>query len=430
MMSWLRVAVSAIALLMMLAALVWALGVRDPLQEDDAAPTVSRPDAVQVERGAYLARAGNCRACHTRRGGPAYAGGRAIETPFGTVFTSNLTPDRATGIGDWSPAHFWRAMHHGRSRDGRLLLPVFPYGSYTQVTRQDSDALFAYFMSLPAAAQANRPHDLRWPYGSQWALAVWRALYFRAGGFEPQVERSAEWNRGAYLVRGLGHCNACHTARNWLGASDTGGSDLAGGAVPLQGWYAPSLLRADEAGVAQGGVADVVQLLRTGVSPQGSALGPMAEVVLHSTQFLAPADLQAMAVYLQSLPAMAPATSAPVAVVPASASDTGSKLYERHCADCHGDKGQGVAMAYPALAGNRAVRMDNVSNLVQIVLRGGFAPATAGNPRPFGMPPYQMVLSDQDVAEVITYIRSAWGNQAGAVTVLDVARLRAGVQRY
>jgi len=428
--TWLGVAGTAIALLVALGALVWALGVRDPVSAGEMAPTGAAPDAAQVDRGAYLARAGNCMACHTRRGGPAYAGGRAIETPFGTVFTSNLTPDGATGIGNWSSAHFWRAMHHGRSRDGRLLLPVFPYTSYTQVTRQDSDALFAYFRSLPAEVQTNRPHLLRWPYGSQWALAAWRALYFRAGGFEPQADRSAEWNRGAYLVRGLGHCNACHTARNWLGASATGGSDLAGGAVPMQGWYAPSLLRASEAGVAHWGVADVVQLLQTGVSPQGSAVGPMAEVVLHSTQHLAPADLKAMAVYLQSLPAVAPAALAPVAVVPAPATEAGSKLYERHCADCHGDKGEGVALAYPPLAGNRAVRMDNVSNLVQIVLRGGFAPATAGNPRPFGMPPFQMVLSDQEVAEVITHIRSAWGNQAGAVTVLDVARHRAGDQRY
>ena len=418
------------ALLAMVVLLVWVLGVRDPVPVDDAPPTGSPPDSLQIDRGAYLARAGNCMACHTRRGGPAYAGGRAIETPFGSVFSSNLTPDVPTGIGSWSAAHFWRAMHHGRSHDGRLLLPVFPYASYTMVTRQDSDALFAYLRSLPPTAQANRAHELRWPYRSQWALAVWRALYFRAGALESLPAQSAEWNRGAYLVQGLGHCSACHSARNALGASSAEGAGLAGGVVPMQGWYAPSLLRDSEAAVSRWGVGDVVQLLQTGVSARGSAQGPMAEVVLHSTQYLSPADLQAMAVYLQGLPAAHPQDVAPPAVVPSRSTDAGAKLYERHCAGCHGDKGEGVGLAYPPLAGNRAVQMDNVANLVQIVLRGGFAPATAGNPRPFGMPAFQMVLSDRDVAEVITHIRSAWGHRAGEVTELDVARYRAGDQRY
>jgi mono/diheme cytochrome c family protein len=408
--------------------LVWMLGVHDPVLVDDAARPGLPPDAQLIDRGAYLARAGNCAGCHTRRGAPVPSGGRAIETPFGTVFSSNLTPDPQTGIGNWSAAHFWRAMHHGRSRDGRLLLPVFPYTSYTQITREDSDALFAYFRSLPATTQANRAHELRWPYDSQWALAVWRTLYFRPGSFEAQPDRGAEWNRGAYLVRGLGHCNACHSTRNALGAS-TDRSELTGGPVPMQGWYAPSLVRASEAGVAQWGVADVVQLLQTGVSARGSALGPMAEVVLHSTQHLAGADLRAMAVYLQALPVVAGDGVVSVPGTPPRVTDAGAKLYERHCAECHGDKGEGVALAYPPLAGNRAVRMADVTNLVQIVLRGGFAPATVGNPRPFGMPPFQMVLSDGDVAEVITHIRSAWDNQAGEVTGFDVARHRAGSRR-
>ena len=412
----------AMAAVLALAGAVWWLGMHDPVDVDDAG-TASAAAPEVLARGAYLARAGNCMACHTRRGDVPYAGGRPIATPFGTVFSSNLTPDPQTGIGAWSAAHFWRAMHHGRSRDGRLLLPAFPYTSYTRVTRADSDALWAYLRSLPAVSRTAQAHQLRWPYNTQWALAVWRTLYFRAGPLAPQENRGADWNRGAYLVQGLGHCSACHAPRNLLGAS-ADAEDLAGGQIPMQGWFAPSLLDASEAGVAQWEPAQVVQLLQTGVSQRGSALGPMAEVVLHSTQHLSRDDLRAMAIYLQTLPAHARSASP---VVPATARTLalGERIYKDRCAACHGAAGEGVALAYPPLAGNRAVRMDNTANLVQVVLRGGFSPATAGNPRPFGMPPYQMLLSDAEVAAVISYIRDAWGNQAGGVTELDVAQHRA-----
>ncbi|MFO1194289.1 MAG: cytochrome c [Rhodoferax sp.] len=408
--------------LLLAAALVWWLGVHDTAATGAAVPPAP-VSAQQIERGAYLARAGNCAGCHTRRGGAPYAGGRAIDTPFGTVHAGNLTPDVQTGLGAWSAADFWRALHHGRSRDGRLLLPVFPYTSTTRVTREDSDALFAYLRSLPAVVQPATPHALRWPVGSPWALAVWRALYFRAGVFEPQPAQSAAWNRGAYLVQGLGHCNACHAARNLLGAN-AGVEDLSGGQIPMQGWYAPSLRDPAQAGVAGWETAQVVQLLQTGVSPRGSALGPMAEVVLHSTQYLRPDDLAAMATYLQSLPQAAAATDTG-APAPGRVLALGEQLYGTHCADCHGAQGQGVAGAYPPLAGNRAVRMVPAANLVQVVLRGGYAPATVGNPRPFGMPPFQMLLSDEEVAAVVSYIRQAWGNQASGVSALDVTRHRA-----
>ena len=420
---WLGVAT---VLVVVAITLVWWLGIHDPVDVDGVTPAAAATPQ-QITRGAYLARAGNCMACHTRRGDVPYAGGRAIETPFGTVVAGNLTPDVASGIGAWSAAHFWRALHHGRSRDGRLLVPVFPYTNYTQVTREDSDALFAYLRSLPAVARPAQAHQLRWPYNTQWALAAWRSLYFRAGVFVPQPDRGADWNRGAYLVQGLGHCNACHAARNLLGAS-ADAQALTGGQIPMQGWYAPSLHDPAQAGVADWAPADVVQLLQTGVSPRGSALGPMAEVVLHSTQHLSAADLRAMAAYLQAVPADGRA-AAEMPAAPARVLALGEQVYGRHCADCHGERGAGVPLAYPPLAGNRAVRMDNTANLIQVVLRGGFAPATAGNPRPFGMPPFQMVLSDEEVAAVISYIRHAWGNQAGGVSELDVTRHRAQVQR-
>ena len=430
-----------IVLLIGAAALVWTLNVRDETAVDvkDAGETrlVATPASPELlARGAYLARAGNCMGCHTTRGGARYAGGRAIATPFGIVYTSNITPDPASGIGSWSPLHFWRALHNGRSKSGRLLYPAFPYTSYTQVTRDDSDALFAYLASQSAVAQPNQPHSLRFPYQSQAALAVWRALYFKPGVYRPDASRSAEWNRGAYLVQGLGHCGACHSARNALGATEQG-PGLAGGLIPMQNWYAPPLASAHQAGVGDWDREQIVSLLKTGISPRASVNGPMAEVVLRSTQYLSREDLSAMAQFLKELPKVKTEPEAPAYAEPSSAAATaagrGAKLYEQHCAQCHGDKGQGqgqgVIKAYPALAGNRAVTMPSTVNLVQMVLNGGFAPATEGNPRPFGMPPFMLLLDDTEVAALLTYIRSAWGNQASAVLPLDVNRIRANQSR-
>ena len=412
------------------AALIWGLNVQGEINVSAPVATAA-PSEGLIARGAYLARAGNCMACHTVQGGQAYAGGRGIATPFGTVYTSNLTPDKNTGIGTWSAAHFWRAMHNGRSKSGRLLYPAFPYTSYTQVTRDDSDALFAYLSSLPAVQKINQPHVLRFPYQSQAALAVWRALYFSPGVYEPDPRHSAEWNRGAYLVKGLGHCSACHSARNALGAT-VDALDLAGGLIPMQNWYAPSLTSAREAGVGDWDRAHIVQLLQTGVSPRGSVNGPMAEVVMRSTQYLTAQDLGAMAQFLKELPATHPESGAAQAdrtTVSQAVAEKGAKLYQNHCAQCHGDNGKGVANAYPALAGNRAVLLPQTANLVQIVLNGGYAPATEGNPRPFGMPPFVLVLDDNAVAAVLTHIRGAWGNQASAVTPIEVNRIRANRAR-
>ena len=412
------IALGALALV----ALVWTLNLRgeDSLQDG---PEAAPPTVEQAARGAYLARVGNCMTCHTDRGGAAYAGGRAIETPFGAVYSSNLTPDVQTGIGGWSSGHFWRALHNGRSRDGRLLYPAFPYPNYTMVTRDDSDAMFAFLRSLAAVRQPNRQHGLRWPFNAQAALAVWRALYFTPGPHVPDPARSVQWNRGAYLVDGLGHCSACHTRRNALGAS-ADMLDLSGGLIPMQNWYAPALTSSAEAGVADWPVEHVVQMLQTGIAPRGGVLGPMAQVVMSSTQYWSEPDLRAMAVFLKALPQTArpPPTDAGAAMP--SVAERGARIYEHHCSQCHGDQGQGVSGAYPALAGNRAVLMHESANLVQMVLNGGFAPATAGNPRPFGMPPYLLILSDADVAAVLTHLRTSWGNRAPLVSEFEVSRQR------
>lgn len=429
-----RILIALALLIAGAAAIVAALNFGD---EEDISST-ARPFSAtqaQVARGEYLARAGNCSACHTARGGAAYAGGRALATPFGTIYSSNITPDAKTGIGMWTSAHFWRAMHNGRSRNGRLLYPAFPYTEYTLITREDSDAIFAYLWSLPAVAQPPRTHDLRFPYNSQAALAVWRALFFEPKAFQPEADRPAAWNRGAYLVRGLGHCIACHSARNVFGA--TSDLELSGGLIPAMGWYAPSLLAANEAGVAHWDVTDIVALLKNGFSARGSTMGPMAEVVFRSTQYLSDEDLEAIAVYLQALP-QAPPTDAEEPwwswftgkkAAPSLAEDVrarGAKIYEHHCADCHGDRGEGAVGAFPALAANRTVVLHVPANLIRAVLSGGYLPATRGNPRPYGMPPFSHVLDDSDIASVLSYIRSSWGNDASPVSALEVQQYRAG----
>ncbi|MEW6704124.1 MAG: cytochrome c [Pseudomonadota bacterium] len=415
----LRWGLAALLALSLLAALVWVLNRRDesPIAQHQP-PTALAPE--QVARGAYLARAGNCLGCHTARGGAPYAGGRAIDTPFGTVYSSNLTPDADTGLGRWSADHFWRALHNGRSRDGRLLYPAFPYPDYTQVARADADAIYAYLRSLPPVKQPNRAHVLRFPYDTQAALAVWRALYFRPGVYRPEPERSAEWNRGAYLVRGLGHCVACHAGRNLLGATAVGSqAELSGGLIPLQNWYAPSL-----AASAEASVDELVRLLKTGVSARSAVMGPMAEVVFRSTQHMSVDDLRAMAVYLQSLPRPKPVRDEKPPKPDPAQMQLGQRLYKDHCADCHGEQGQGAPGVYPALAGNPAVTMDSPTNLLHAIVSGGFAPATAGNPRPYGMPPFGQVLNDREVAALATYVRNAWGHEAQAVQPLEVLRLR------
>jgi cytochrome c553 len=377
--------------------------------------------------GEYLARAGDCIACHTARGGEPFAGGLAMPTPFGTLYTPNITPDAETGIGKWTAEDFYRALHDGRSKDGTLLYPAFPFPSYTRVTRADSDAIFGYIRSLAPVKKKNRPHALRFPYNQRKLLIAWRALYFEPGEFEPDPSQSAEWNRGAYLVQGLGHCDACHTSRNALGATQKD-KELSGGLIPLQDWYAPSLTSNREAGLGQWPTEDVVALLRTGVSNRGVVFGPMAQVVHDSLQYISESDTQAMAVYLKSLGTTgAPATPGQMRTTEAqqrASYDSGARLYDKHCKSCHGANGLGVPPMYPPLAENQAINMEYAVNPIRIVLFGGFPPSTHGNPRPFGMPPFAYTLSDQEVADVVTYMRQSWGNRASAVSGVEVAKYR------
>jgi mono/diheme cytochrome c family protein len=313
-----------------------------------------------------------------------------------------------------------------------LLAPAFPYNHTSVITRQDSDAIFAWLNTLAPVVQAQPAHTLVWPVGTQPALAVWRSLFFEPSPFQADKTQSVEWNRGAYLVQGLGHCAACHSPRNALGASGAV-NDLSGGLMPVANWYAPDLTRDSESGMASTPLPEIVRLLRTGASDSAQTSGPMGEVVQHSLQHLQETDLQAMSVYLQSraqsTPQPAPAKAEP-ARISLQVATLGSAVYERQCLQCHGEQGAGVKtasgeVAYPALAGNRAVLLKDPTNLVQLVLYGGYGPATEGHPRPFGMPPAVLELQDRDIAAVLTHLRTRWGNQASEVTPLQVNRIRA-----
>ncbi|MFC0132648.1 alcohol dehydrogenase [Massilia eurypsychrophila] len=378
-----------------------------------------------INRGEYLARAGDCVACHTVPNRPVFAGGRAMATPFGNLYVPNITPDDDTGIGLWTADDFYRTMHLGVSKDGKLLYLAMPFASYTQVTRADSDAIYAYLMSLTPVRLKNREHELRFPFNNRDLLISWRTLYFREGEFTPTPGQSAEWNRGAYLVKGLGHCAMCHTAVNMLGGSSESKA-FEGGMIPNQNWYAPSLTSNREAGLGDWKIADIADLLQVGVSHRGTVYGPMAEVVYNSLQYLTDDDVRAMAVYLKAFPQMdtAPPPTSQARLVGPEVMETGRKIYVAQCAICHGTEGRGQTPSYPPLAGNQSITMATPVNPIRMVLNGGYPPGTKKNPRPHGMPPYSHMLNDDEVAAVVTYIRVAWGNSGTPVTPAQANELR------
>jgi mono/diheme cytochrome c family protein len=392
------------------------------------AQTPAATSPAVIARGEYLARAGDCIACHTVPAGKLFGGGRPMETPFGTLYTPNISSDKATGIGKWSADEFYRMMHTGKSRDGSLLYPAMPFASYTKVTRADSDAIYAYLQSVPPIRQANRPHELRFPFNQRALLIGWRTLYLREGEYQPDTTQSVEWNRGAYLVEGLGHCTMCHTAINALGGNSSS-KQFEGGLIPVQNWYAPSLTSNKEAGLGDWSLDDIVDLLHSGVSRRGAVYGPMAEVVYDSFQYLSEDDVRAVAVYLKALPARSGETdtappNATVSEEKNRLAPLGQKIYIAQCALCHAAQGQGKLPHFPPLADNQSIQMNSAVNPIRMVLNGGYAPGTAKNPTPYGMPPFAQTLSDEEVAAVVTYIRTAWGNHGAPVSVKEVNDLR------
>lgn len=380
-------------------------------------PTLT-PDqqAALVEKGHYLAIAGDCAACHTRHGGEEYAGGRALETPFGKIFAPNITSDAKTGLGSWSRADFRRALHHGQDKEGRNLYPAFSYPFYAKVTAEDADAIYAYLRTVPAVSYTAPQNELGFPFNIRLLLKGWNLLHFRSGVYKPDASKSAEWNRGAYLVEGLGHCGACHTPKNIMGG-DRKSHHLEGGV--LEGWFASDLTGDKKTGLGNWSEQDIVDFLKAGTNAHSNAYGGMAEVVRLSTSKMTDEDLKAMAVYLKSIPAR----RAQVGAKPTAAQiAAGKAVYDKGCADCHVEDGTGIPSLYPPLAGNGNVNAHDPSSIIQIVIDGS---GHEDNPSPAGagMAAFPK-LTDAEVAAVANYIRGSWGNAAPAVNAGEVAKVR------
>ncbi|MFI5387471.1 MAG: c-type cytochrome [Fimbriimonadales bacterium] len=370
-----------------------------------------------IERGQYISHLADCVACHTRTGGTPFAGGLPIRTPFGTVTSTNITPDLDTGIGGWSDEDFYRAVSDGIGRHGEYLYPAMSFTSFTKMTRSDVLAIKVYLFSLKPVHAPRVPNNMAFPFDMRWTLFAWRALFFHAGVYQPDPKRSAEWNRGAYLVEGAGHCGECHSPRNILEGTETQNS-LAGGKFGK--WLAPNISADPRWGIGDKSVNDLVTFLKTGSQKtEGVAFGPMAEVVHDSLHYVSTADLQAIAVFLKAGPERAP--SVPDQVASRGELQHGQKLYLDNCAKCHQDKGQGSPGIVPNLADNAAITSAQPDDLIDAVLSGlhGSSPGT------MPMPSFARALSDQDVADIANYVRSDWGNHAPTnATPALVASLR------
>ncbi len=377
--------------------------------------------ADRVAQGRVIATAADCIACHTAPGGKPYAGGLTLTTPFGTLATPNITPDRATGIGTYTEAHLRRALRDGIGADGKRLYPAMPYTAYSKMTDTDIGLLWAYLTTIDPVENQVDVNRLPFPFNIRLSLAGWNLLNFdHSGPADPRADKPAEWNRGRYLVDALGHCGACHTPKNLVGGDRTA-QYLQGGA--LEGWYAPNITGAVRNGIGGWPKEQIVAYLRSGANHQAVAAGPMAEAVENSTSKMEAADLDAIATYLLDLPA--PGAEPPPAVAVSDARmQAGGAIFKDSCAACHYDSGQGAASLFPALAGNPAVQQADAASLIRVVLIGARGGATAARPTAPAMPPLGWRLGDEEVAAVLTYIRNAWGNAAGPVTAGTVGAAR------
>jgi len=384
------------------------------------ARTSDQQDFQKIERGRYLVTAADCAACHTRPdGGAPFAGGRPIETPFGNVVSANITPDRQTGIGAWSDDEFDKAVREGIRRDGSRLYPAMPYTSYTKMTREDVAAMHAYLSTIQPVHNEVQSNQLPFPFDMRWGMNVWNWLFFNSGTYTPDNAKSAEWNRGAYLVQGPGHCTACHTPKNFAG-SDKSGQYLQG--ANLQDWFAPDITNDSRRGLGRWSVEDVVKYLKTGHNPISGATGPMSEEVALASSGMTDADLQAIAMYLKSLPGRNDEQK------PIAANDpqmqAGAAIYRDQCSACHQIDGKGVPNLFPSLAGSSQIRSDDPTTAIRVVLQGARSVATKDEPTGPGMPSFAWQLTNVQVAAVLTYVRNAWGAAASAVSADAVSKSR------
>lgn len=364
----------------------------------------------QIERGRYLAILGDCTGCHTAPGGEPFAGGLTLATPFGNLVAPNITPDPETGIGHWTAEEFVSAVRDGRGHNGTRLYPAMPYPAYTKMSDDDVAALRSYFLTVSPVRNSVVANQLPFPFNIRLSMLFWNAINFSPGRFQPDPQKSREWNRGAYIVQGPGHCVTCHTPKNLLGGDK---ADAALRGASLQGWFAPNLTTNERVGIGRWSKDDLMQYLRSGANAWTLASGPMAEAVSHSTSQMSDQDLAAIASYLKDSGLIdAPTENA---APDQSAMRAGAAIYKDNCAACHRDNGMGDSGLFPRLAGSALLQSPDPTTLIRVVLQGSRAVSTAAAPTSPAMPPFDWRLNDAQIAAVLTYVRNSWGNAASPV---------------
>ena len=379
------------------------------------------PDqANEIMEGRYQAILGDCAACHTKPGGQPLAGGAPLETPFGALIPPNITPDKETGIGNWTKEEFRAALKDGVGHGGKRLYPAMPYPAYTKMTDEDVDHLWSYMQTIDPVHNAVEANQLPFPFNIRMSMMGWNMLNFTAGDFKPDPSKSAEWNRGAYIVQGAGHCGTCHTPKNMLGA-DKDSASLQG--ASLQGWFAPNISGNAYVGIGGWSEDEIVTYLKTGQNDHTIASGPMKEAVEASTSKMTDEDLKAIATYLKSTEG-GPKDKPQAIAVSDPHMKAGLAIYQANCSACHGAEGKGAPQLFPALAGSALVQQTSAETLAHLVLKGSQGAGTAGAKTTPSMPSLGWRLNDQQVADVLTYIRNSWGNAAPSVGPGTVNDLR------
>jgi mono/diheme cytochrome c family protein len=431
---------TVLILVVILVGAAWVYALLPTQTKAIAASEAAASGLATIERGRYLAVAADCTACHTQTGGQPFAGGLAIDSPLGAIYSSNITPDRNSGIGSFTLDQFDRAVRHGIDDEGVTLYPAMPYPSYALMTDADIAALYDYFMhSVQPVSNEAHANDIPWPLSIRWPVAIWRKWFApapTAPSFNATRYADPVLARGAYLVQGPGHCGTCHTARALTlqeKALDDSSPEYLGGGQRVGGWVAVNLRGNTADGLGNWSKEDIVATLRTARNAEHTVVGAeMNDVVVHSTQYLSDEDILAMATYLKSLtpaPGERSKYSADSATAVALASgheaNRGAELYDDNCAACHRTDGAGSAKVLPKIAGNSTVLSADPGTLIKLVLEGSSLPGTAAAPSPLGMPGFAWRLSNAEVSQLLTFIRSSWGNQAPAVSADAIARVRA-----